>query len=111
MLLPLSLLRLLVLLLLLLPLPLPLPLLLPAAAAAAAFVADVVGLYGKDAFEGLRVCDLVVAGGIEELESEIDGRLEKRASVEKRVADSRERLRSGEVLAVEPVASTSSPFV
>ena len=64
--------------------------------------------YGKDAFEGLRVCDLVVAGGIEELESEIDGRLEKRASVEKRVADSRERLRSGEVLAVEPVASTST---
>ena len=63
--------------------------------------------YGKDAFEGLRVCDLVVQNGIDELDSEIDGRLEKRASVEKRVADSRERTRSGEVLAVEPAATVA----
>ena len=63
--------------------------------------------YGKDAFEGLRVCDLVVGGGIDELDSEIDGRLEKRASVEKRVADSRERLRSGEVLEAEPAVSAA----
>ncbi|MAJ47545.1 MAG: methionine synthase [Planctomycetes bacterium TMED75] len=58
--------------------------------------------YGKDAFEGLRVCDLFTQGGVSELDSEIDARLEKRASVEKRVSDSRARTRSGEVMAVEP---------
>ena len=58
--------------------------------------------YGKDAFEGLRVCDLLTQGGVVELDSEIDARLEKRASVEKSVSDSRARTRSGEVMAVEP---------
>ena len=63
--------------------------------------------YGKDAFEGLRVCDLVVQGGVAELESEIDARLQKRASVEKQVADSRVRTRSGEVLAAEPLKAAT----
>ena len=57
--------------------------------------------YCKDAFDGLRVCDLVTQGGIPELEKEIDGRLAKRRSVEEQVRDSRDRSRTGDQLTVE----------
>ncbi|MDG2199600.1 MAG: methionine synthase [Phycisphaerales bacterium] len=41
--------------------------------------------YGKDAFDGLRICDLLAEGRTEALDAEIDLRLAKRAAVETRV--------------------------
>ena len=41
--------------------------------------------YGKDAFEGLRVMDLVTTGRAAELDAEIETRLEKRALVEEKI--------------------------
>ena len=42
--------------------------------------------YGKDAFDGLRICDLIAEGKQEALATEIDLRLAKRAAVETRVS-------------------------
>jgi 5-methyltetrahydrofolate--homocysteine methyltransferase len=42
--------------------------------------------YGKDAFDGLRICDLLAEGKQEALAAEIDLRLAKRAAVETRVS-------------------------
>ncbi len=42
--------------------------------------------YGKDAFDGLRICDLIAEGQGEALDAEIDLRLAKRAAVETRVS-------------------------
>jgi len=47
--------------------------------------------YGKDAFEGLRICDLLTTGKISEIDEEIRARLEKRADTERKVAEMRER--------------------
>ncbi|MEE2720025.1 MAG: methionine synthase [Planctomycetota bacterium] len=41
--------------------------------------------YGKDAFDGLRICDLIAEGRGEALDAEIELRLAKRAAVETRV--------------------------
>lgn len=41
--------------------------------------------YGKDAFDGLRICDLLAEGRTEALDAEVDLRLAKRAAVETRV--------------------------
>ena len=53
--------------------------------------------YGRDAFDGLRVCDLITgsADGIEQLDAEIETRLAKRAAVEEQVNASRDRTRAG----------------
>jgi 5-methyltetrahydrofolate--homocysteine methyltransferase len=42
--------------------------------------------YGRDAFEALRICDLLAEGKLDDLNREISERLEKRADVERRVA-------------------------
>lgn len=49
--------------------------------------------YGKDAFEGLRICDAIAGDELPDIEVEIDARLEKRAAAEATVAASRERSR------------------
>jgi 5-methyltetrahydrofolate--homocysteine methyltransferase len=41
--------------------------------------------YGRDAFEGLAVCDALANGDLRRIDSEIDARLEKRASVDAKV--------------------------
>ena len=51
--------------------------------------------YGRDAFEGLRICNQLAAGLEDDLETEIEQRLSKRAAVEEQVADSRQRARVG----------------
>ena len=63
--------------------------------------------YGRDAFDGLRVCDLIVGEGVGELDAEIEGRLEKRAAVEQQVSESRARTRAGSDLAVETRATST----
>ncbi len=55
--------------------------------------------YGKDAFDGLRVCEHLVSGRIGAIDEEIDTRLAKRAATEETVARSR--------AASEPAASGS----
>jgi len=45
--------------------------------------------YGKDAFEGLRVCEHLVAGRFGELDAEVDARLAKRAAAGEVIARSR----------------------
>ena len=57
--------------------------------------------YGRDAFDGLRVCNLVVGDGVDELDEEIEGRLAKRSAVERQVSESRARTREGADLAVQ----------
>ena len=62
--------------------------------------------YGRDAFDGLRICELLAEGptgdGAASLHDEIETRLEKRAAVEQQVTASRARTRSGAAFAVEP---------
>jgi len=41
--------------------------------------------YGRDAFEGLAVCDALAAGTLDRVDAEIDARLAKRASVDAKV--------------------------
>ena len=45
--------------------------------------------YGRDAFEGLRICDAIADGRLNEIDVEVDSRLTKRAEVEATVAASR----------------------
>ena len=45
--------------------------------------------YGKDAFDGLRICDHLAGGELDEIESEIEARLEKRVAAEALVAAGR----------------------
>lgn len=45
--------------------------------------------YGKDAFDGLRICDHLANGGLETIEGEIETRLSKRAAAEATVAAAR----------------------
>ncbi|MFM9144233.1 MAG: homocysteine S-methyltransferase family protein [Phycisphaerales bacterium] len=45
--------------------------------------------YGKDAFEGLSVCDALASGALAAIDAQIDERLGKRAAVDARVAASR----------------------
>ncbi len=45
--------------------------------------------YGKDAFEGLAVCDALASNALEALDASIDARLEKRASVDEKIKSSR----------------------
>ena len=66
--------------------------------------------YGKDAFDGLRVCNLIAAGKRDDLQSEISQRLDKRAKVEIQVSKSRERIREGALLADGDVMTTQSPI-
>ena len=45
--------------------------------------------YGKDAFDGLRICDHLAGGELNSIEGEIEARLEKRAAAEATVAAGR----------------------
>ncbi len=47
--------------------------------------------YGKDAFDGLRICEHLADDRLSALDEEIDARLEKRAGVEEKVACMKER--------------------
>jgi len=47
--------------------------------------------YGKDAFEGLSVCDALAAGELSRVDEEIESRLRKRADVDARVGQRIER--------------------
>ncbi len=47
--------------------------------------------YGKDAFEGLRICEHLADDRLEAINEEIEARLTKRAAVEEKVASSKER--------------------
>ena len=60
--------------------------------------------YGKDAFEGLRICNQLLHGDSQALDVEIDERLEKRRAVEHQVSASRERSRAVESPEVASVA-------
>ncbi|TVQ60690.1 MAG: methionine synthase [Phycisphaerales bacterium] len=46
-------------------------------------------LYGKDAFEGLRVMDMLAAGKLDTLGEEIQARLQKRSDAEEKIARSK----------------------
>ncbi len=63
--------------------------------------------YGKDAFEGLRICDHLASDDLGSIETEIDARLDKRAAAEATVAAARaasaERAAAATAV-VEPVA-------
>lgn len=50
--------------------------------------------YGKDAFEGLRICDHLASGTLEEIDTEIEARLQKRAAAEATVQAGRSAARS-----------------
>ncbi|MEO0512760.1 MAG: methionine synthase [Planctomycetota bacterium] len=43
-------------------------------------------LYGKDAFDGLRIMDLLTTGGLDQLQTEIDERQSKRTDAQQKVA-------------------------
>jgi 5-methyltetrahydrofolate--homocysteine methyltransferase len=45
--------------------------------------------YGKDAFEGLSVCDALASGGLAAIDAQVDERLGKRRAVDAKVAASR----------------------
>ena len=63
--------------------------------------------YGKDAFEGLRICDHLASGTLDEIEVEIEARLDKRAAAEATVEAGRSAARSrgdgATAVAAEPV--------
>ncbi|MEM7228090.1 MAG: methionine synthase [Planctomycetota bacterium] len=56
--------------------------------------------YGRDAFEGLRICDALVSSQLQTIDDEINARLTKRADVEARVAA------GGSATAVESTVDT-----
>jgi len=68
--------------------------------------------YGKDAFDGLRICDLLASGKLAALDDEIETRLAKRADVEDKIAASRARKdsesneRGGTAVALKPSVRT-----
>jgi 5-methyltetrahydrofolate--homocysteine methyltransferase len=47
--------------------------------------------YGRDAFEGLRICEHLADDRLESIDGEIEARLQKRADVDEKVACARER--------------------
>ena len=47
--------------------------------------------YGKDAFDGLRICDFLASNKLDQLDQEIEARLTKRADVEEKIAATRAR--------------------
>jgi len=51
--------------------------------------------YGKDAFEGLSICEHLATNRLTEIDEQINARLEKRASVEEKVACGKERSGGG----------------
>ncbi len=56
--------------------------------------------YGKDAFDGLRICDHIASGTLDAIDTEIEARLEKRAAAEATVAAGRSASRDrGECVA------------
>ncbi len=63
--------------------------------------------YGKDAFDGLRICEHLVAGRIGEIDAEIDARLEKRAAAEEVVAKAK-AAKETEASAAEDVAAVEA---
>lgn len=72
-------------------------------------------LYGKDAFEGLRVMDHIAAGKLDVLSAEIQARLQKRTDAEEKIARSKaekgRREEAFEASKVEPVESTGAVAV
>ncbi len=76
--------------------------------------------YGKDAFDGLRICDFLAANKLDELDAEIEARVTKRAAVEEKIAATRARSQTDEAdggvaVAVKPSVRTdieipSAPF-
>jgi len=73
--------------------------------------------YGKDAFEGLAVCDALATGTLDRIDAEIGARLQKRADVDARVGQRLERAAAaGEAgastsAAATAAASTSAPVL
>ena len=67
--------------------------------------------YGKDAFDGLRVCDRISNDALGELDGEITERLEKREAAEATVAAAREATRergdSDTLVAAKPLAAVA----
>ncbi len=63
--------------------------------------------YGRDAFEGLSVCEAIAGGTLKQINGEIDARLAKRAAVDAKVKAS--ALRASEMTAVG-VASKTNEF-
>ena len=60
--------------------------------------------HGRDAFEGLRIMDMLKEGNADTLEKEIEERLGKRAESEKKVAAMKEK-KAAEKAAAEPVGA------
>ena len=60
--------------------------------------------HGRDAFEGLRIMDMLKEGKADTLEEEIEERLGKRADSEKKVAAMKEK-KAAEKAAAEPVGA------
>jgi 5-methyltetrahydrofolate--homocysteine methyltransferase len=61
--------------------------------------------YGRDAFEGLRICEHLADDRLTILDDEIEARLHKRAGVEEKVACQRESRVDGEIVAVATAKS------
>jgi 5-methyltetrahydrofolate--homocysteine methyltransferase len=69
--------------------------------------------YGRDAFEGLSVCDALASRTLAAIDAEIDARLEKREMVDAKVAASRAAEPKVELVdapTVAPVAVPKAPF-
>jgi 5-methyltetrahydrofolate--homocysteine methyltransferase len=64
--------------------------------------------YGKDAFEGLRICEHLAENRLDEIDTEVEGRLMKRAETEEKVACMRARESDRETASVvaEKAAAT-----
>jgi len=67
--------------------------------------------YGKDAFEGLRVCEHLVVGTLDLIDEEIDARLKKRAGVDEKVACKRASEQAAAGSARATTAVQSSPDI
>jgi len=63
--------------------------------------------YGKDAFEGLAVCEALATGQLSRIDSEVDARLRKRAEVDARVGQRLEREAAGDAGSAEGVATAT----
>ena len=70
--------------------------------------------YGRDAFEALAVCDKLVAGKLQDIDTQIEARLTKRAEVEAKVqAGRKDRVDKGgdsQGITVDTVATPVAPF-
>ncbi|MBX3355293.1 MAG: homocysteine S-methyltransferase family protein [Phycisphaeraceae bacterium] len=63
--------------------------------------------YGKDAFEGLAVCDALASGELSRIDAEVEARLQKRAEVDARVGQRLESRADGAVGGAVATATAS----